>query len=69
MKKDFKKENRGKKNRSYLLEPLINRRNAIVDNSQEVEEEDLTEKEEEVVNVEDSPKVINKNKRRNRLTS
>ena len=43
---------------SYLLEPLINPRKAIVDHPQEVEEEDLSKEEEEVMDVEDSPKAI-----------
>ena len=58
MKRDFNKENRGKKSKSYLLEPSINRRKAIVDHSQEVEEEDLSKEEEEVMDMEDSPKGI-----------
>ena len=50
-----------------MLESLINQRKAILDHPQEVEEEDRLE--EEVTDVGDSPKVINKKKRRNRLTS
>ena len=58
---DFKKENRGKKNRSYSLDPLINLRKAIVDHPQE--EEDLTKEEEEVVDAEESPRMIKMKKR------
>ena len=61
MNRDFKKENRGKKSKSYLLEPLINQKKAIMDHPQEVEEE--------VPDVEDSPKATKKKKRGNRLTS
>ena len=61
MNRDFKKENRGKKNRSDLLEPLINQRKVIVDHPQEEEEE--------VMDVEDSPKMIKLKKIDNHLTS
>ena len=56
---------------SYLLEPLINQREAIVDHPQEEEEEeeDLTKEEEEVMDVKDSPKMIKMKKRENHLTS
>ena len=64
MTSDFKKENQGKKSRSYLLEPIINLRKIIVDHPQQEEED------EEVADVEDSAKAIKKKKkRRNHLTS
>ena len=70
MNRDFKKENRGKKSKSYSLEPLINIRKVIVDHPQEEEEEDLieVEEEEEIVNAEDSPRMIKMKKRENHLT-
>ena len=61
MNRDFKKENQGKKSRSYLHEFSINPRKAIVDHPREGEEE--------VVDAEDSPKTIKKKMRGNRLTS
>ena len=65
MNRDFNKDNRGKKIRSYLLEPLINPRKAIVDHPQELEEEeDLSEEEEEVMDVDDSPKAIKEEERK-----
>ena len=66
---DFKKENRGKKNRSYSLDPLINLRKAIVDHPQEEEEEDLTKEEEEVVDAEESPRMIKMKTRVSHLIS
>ena len=69
MSRDFKKENQGKKSKSYLLGPLVNKKRAIVDLCQEAENEDPAEEEVEVAEVEDTPKVTKKKKRRNPLTS
>ena len=65
----FKKDNRGKKNRFYSLEPLINQRKVILDHPQEEEEEDPIQGEEEVVDMEDSPRMIKMKKRENHLIS
>ena len=69
MNRGFKKENRGKKSRFYLLELSTSQRKMIVDHPQEEEEEDKIEGEEEVVYGEYSPRTIKMKKKENHLIS